>query len=107
MHEYIVHIVRKNLRDWFIDITIPDQRMRSMLFFNSEEVNIKGNIEDSPERMETWYCQDEPSAFALAQHLSAKCPNHYVNVYKLAAVAKAVVSYANVVRYTEQGLIPE
>jgi hypothetical protein len=107
MHEYIVHVVRKDVREWYMDITIPNQRVRSLLTFNKEDVNIRANIEEPPDRMETWYCHDEASALVLAQHLSILCPTHHVNVYKLAAVAKAVISSSNVVRYTEQGLIPE
>ena len=107
MHEYIVHIIRKDLRDWGLDVSIPGERTRAYTFLNSEDVYVKGNLDQEPQKMETWYCLDEISAAKLAMHLAAKCPGSSVGVYKVTHIARTPAVAPVLSAFTEKGLMPE
>jgi hypothetical protein len=108
MFEYIVHVVRSHLRDYALEVTIPEQRARVYTYWNSNHVYVKGSIDtENVAEMETWYCDDLHAAQQLALHMASKCPGASVGVYKISHVARSPALAPVISAYTEKGLLPE
>lgn len=108
MHEWIVHVERKNIREWEVNVGLPGQRGRSYIYWNSTETKVDRDVDwNTPATAETWYCGDEATAKALALKMSLEVPGSNVNVYHLAHVARSQVVNPTIVPYSDKGLLPE
>lgn len=108
MFDYIVHVVRNHLRDYALEVTIPEQRIRVYTYWNSNHASVKADIDDpDPAGMETWYCDDLTAAQQLALHLATKRPGYSIGVYKITHVARCPAMAPVISTYTEKGLLPE
>lgn len=108
MYRWLVHVERKDMREWEVNVSLPGQRGRSYIYWNSETTDVDKDLDwTTPSTVETWYCTDEAAAKALALKISTEVVGRNVNVYQLVQVARCQPSAPIITPYTEKGLIPE
>jgi len=108
MYPYIVHVERKDIASWDIQVPNPVRGRPDLVrYHNSYSAKVDANIENGNyHTMETWYCRDRASADALAALFASELPGRNILVLKLETVTSCAAAPATVSVYSEKGLLP-
>lgn len=110
MYTHLIHLERKDIREWMLNVRIDNERTPGLRYYNSTHPKIDCFIPDeetNPAKAETWYSNDEYEANFLARKMAYDNPGCNVNIYKLVNVHKSSASLPAKAIMTEKGLVPE
>jgi hypothetical protein len=109
MYSHVVHVFRKEVTPWDIDVRSPGAARQALAnYANRYHVKIDANIESNVfSNMETWYCHNRASADVLALKLANEVPGREIYVLELKSITISPPSTPIVSIISDKGMLPK
>ena len=113
MFTHIVHVMRKSPDSWAIRCRgtdmVPASRPRAYNGVTKRNVvtMIQEITENAEQEMETWYCDSQATADAVASEFASRCPGVEIYVATTTAIYICNPGKVKVANVSEKGLVPQ